>query len=138
MLVLCITFALITFGFVLPCVIDVITTPRHLFDQPSKQLWLIVTVGFWAFGATVWLLVGRREVQMRKLWDDVTQSWIAGGPDPRHPAGRPAGADYPFRSARRGRQATTTTARFVAPDDNPAFLLELERRIQGWHDGTQH
>ncbi len=26
--------------------------------------------------------------------------------------------------------------RFVAPDDNPDFLLELDRRIREWRDGA--
>jgi hypothetical protein len=25
--------------------------------------------------------------------------------------------------------------RFIAPDDNPEFLLELEHRIRGWREG---
>jgi hypothetical protein len=26
--------------------------------------------------------------------------------------------------------------RFIAPDDNPEFLLELDRRIRDWRDGA--
>ncbi len=129
MLVLCVIFALITVGLVIPCVIDIAMTPDHLFDLPSKQTWLIVGVAFWVFGSAAWLLVGRREVRMRRLWDDVTGSWVP-APQPHHPASRPR-PDYPFG---RPRQAAMVPARFVAPDDNPDFLLELERRIREWRD----
>jgi hypothetical protein len=134
MLLLCVAFALLTVGLVVPCVIDIATTPRHLFDLPTKQNWLIVVIGFWVFGAVAWLLLGRRDVRMHRLWDDVTGGWVpAREADRVHPsrAGRP---DYPFGHARRGRQASIAPARFVAPDDNPEFLLELERRIRQWRD----
>lgn len=136
MLLLCVAFALLTVGFVVPCVIDVATTPRHLFDLPSKGTWVVVTATFWVFGAAVWLLVGRREVQMRRHWHEMTESWItADGTRARRPARRSAAADFPFGSARRGRQAMAA-ARFIAPDDNPEFLLELDRRIQEWREGA--
>ena len=131
MLLLCVAFALITVGFVLPCILDIAMTPDYLFDVPSKRMWLVVTGGFWVFGAVVWLLVGRRDVQLRRHWNDMTGSWAASaGRLPGHRAGRLADADYPFASARRGRQAAMATASFVAPDDNPDFLAELDRRIR--------
>ena len=136
MLVLCVVFALLTVGLVVPCVIDIATTPRHYFDLPSKQIWLTVAVAFWVFGAAAWLLVGRREVRMHRLWDDVTGSWISIQGQHRHPAARGAGYDHPFASAKRGRQAATARVRFVAPDDNPDFLLELDRRIRDWRKDT--
>lgn len=137
MLLLCAVFALLTVGFVVPCVLDIAMTPRHLFDVPSKQTWLTVAVAFWIFGAAVWLLVGRPEVRMRRLWDDMTSGWMADRQrDSGHPASRAAGADYLFGHARRGRQAAMASARFVAPDDNPEFLLELDRKIRGWHEGA--
>jgi hypothetical protein len=135
MLLLCVTFALLTVGFVVPCVIDIATTPKYLFDVPSRRMWLTVAIAFWIFGAAVWLLIGRREVRMRALWDGMTESWaLAGGHQPQHGAGWSAGEDYPFRSMRRGRQAAMAPARFLAPDDNPDFLLELDRRIREWRD----
>lgn len=128
-----VAFALITVGFVVPCVIDIAMTPRHHFDLPSKQTWLLVAVAFWAFGAAAWLLVGRRDVRMHRLWDDVTGGWALGGEHAMR-SGLPAGADYPFGSSRRVRQTAMAPARFVAPDDNQEFLLELERRIRGWRE----
>lgn len=137
MLLVCVVFALLTVGLVVPCVIDIAMTPQHHFDLPTKQTWLIVVVAFWAFGAAAWLLVGRREVRMHRLWDDVTGSWIPGPSyDRRHPAGRLTGSGYPFGNPRRERQAAMARVRFIAPDDNPDFLLELDRRIREWRDGA--
>src|SRR6266568_191029 len=100
MLVLCVIFALLTVGLVVPCVIDIAMTPRH------------------------------------QLWDDVSGSWVPSQGQHRHPAARGAGYDHPFASVRRGRQAATARVRFVAPDDNPDFLLELDRRIRDWREGA--
>jgi phospholipase D-like protein len=136
MLLLCVIFALLTVGLVVPCVIDIAMTPRHHFDLPSKQIWLIVAIAFWVFGAAAWLLVGRRDVRMHQLWDDVTGNWVTANGQHSHPAGRGAAADYPFASARRGRQAAMARMRLVAPDDNPEFLLELDRRIREWREGA--
>ena len=134
MLLLGVVFALLTVGLVVPCVIDIATTPTHHFDLPTKKNWLIVVIAFWVFGAAAWLLLGRREVRMHRLWNDVTRGWVpARDADQLHPSrsGRP---DYPFGNARRGRQAEMAPARFVAPDDNAEFLLELDRRIRQWRD----
>jgi hypothetical protein len=139
MLVLCVFFALLTVGLVVPCVIDIATTPKRHFDLPSRQTWLIVVIAFWAFGAAGWLMLGRREVRMHRLWDDMTGNWVPGpGADRRPPASRAAsqGPEYLLRSTRRVRQAATAPARFVAPDDNPYFLLELDRRIREWREGS--
>jgi hypothetical protein len=134
MLVLGVAFALLTVGLVVPCVIDIATTPQQHFDLPTRKNWLIVVIAFWVFGAAAWLLLGRREVRMHRLWDDVTGSWVpAREADRVHPsvASRP---DYPFGPARRGRQAEMAAVRFVAPDDNEEFLLELDRRIRQWRE----
>ena len=137
MLLLYVTFALLTVGLVAPVVIDIATTPKHLFDVPSKRLWLAVAICFWVFGAAVWLLAGRREVQMRRLWYGMTESWArSSGQELRHSAGWAEGSDYPFGNPRRGRQAAMAPIRFVAPDDNPDFLLELDRRIRDWREGA--
>jgi hypothetical protein len=129
MLVVCVVFALITVAFVIPCVIDIAMTPDYHFDLPSKQTWLVVAVAFWVFGAAAWLIVGRREVRMQRLWDDMTGSWVP-ALQSQHPAAR-SRPDYPFA---RPRQAAMVPMRFVAPDDNPEFLLELDRRIREWRE----
>ncbi|MGN6679776.1 MAG: PLDc N-terminal domain-containing protein [Streptosporangiaceae bacterium] len=134
MLLLGVVFALLTVGLVVPCVIDIATTPRHHFDLPTKQNWLVVVIGFWVFGAVAWLLLGRREVRIRRLWDDVTGSWVPAHETDRLRPSRMDRGDFLFGQSRRGRQAAIAPARFVAPDDNPEFLLELERRIQMWRE----
>ena len=72
MLLLCAIFALLTVGFVVPCVVDIAMTPGGHFDVPSKQTWLIVATAFWVFGAATWLLIGRRDVRMRAACDEVS------------------------------------------------------------------
>jgi hypothetical protein len=138
MLLFYVVFALITMGFVVPCVIDIAMTSRHDFEQPSKRMWLLVVVAFWAFGAVVWLLVGRRDVRMRQMWHDVTSSRAFGQQEAlrRHPAGRTADDGYQFADAILQRQAAAPPVRYLAPDDNPHFLLELDRRIREWRDGV--
>src|SRR5258708_21830994 len=133
MLILGVVFALLTGGLVIPCVIDIAMTPSHQFDLPSKQSWLIVVIGFWVFGAAAWLVLGRKDVRMHRLWDDVSGSWVsAGGHDRVHHATRGGRPEYPFGSSRRGPQAAMAPARFIAPDDNPELLLGLDRRIPLW------
>jgi hypothetical protein len=132
MLLLCAVFALLTVGFVIPCVIDIAMTPGSHFDVPSKQTWLIVAVAFWAFGSATWLLVGRRDVRMRAACDEVSDGLMFGdeGGLWSSPSRRTGLRD---RSGirRRERYQMTAASRFVAPDDNPDFLLELDRRIRG-------
>ncbi len=135
MLLLGVIFALLTIGFVVPCVIDVARTPRYEFDLPTKQTWLIVIVGFWVFGAAAWVLVGRRDLRIRRAWNEMTMLWTFGPEQAarRHPTGR-AWEQAPRRDVRQLRAPAVAPVRFIAPDDNPAFLLELDRRIRGWRE----
>jgi hypothetical protein len=137
MLLLSVAFALITIGFVAPCLLDVARTPQHDFDLPAKTTWLLVIVAFWAFGATAWLLIGRRDLRARRMWDEVAgsqppgQQWALR----RHPAGRaPDGTGFQITDAVAGRRSAAPAARFVAPDDNQDFLVELDRRIREWRE----
>jgi len=137
MLLLVAVIALLTVGFVVPCVLDLAMTPSHLFDVPSKKTWLTVTIAFWAFGAAIWLLIGRREVRMRAVCDEVSDGLLFA--DERGLWAAPArGAGLRSRSgnSRRDDQVTMAPMRFIAPDDNPDFLLELERRIRDWRQGS--
>lgn len=133
MLVLGVIFALLTVGFVVPCVIDVARTPSYEFDLPSKQTWLIVVVAFWVFGAAAWVLVGRRDLRIRRAWNEMTALWAFGpGQAPGRAPVSQAWSGGSQRSGRRVRESALAPMRFVAPDDNPAFLLELDRRIRDW------
>src|SRR6266568_697898 len=105
MLLLCVVFALVTVGFVVPCLLDIARTPQHDFGLAAKQTWLLVVVLFWVFGAAAWVLIGRRDVRSRQLWSNPH-----GGPGSarqhafrRHPAGRHAG--FQFADAVLGRRA---------------------------------
>ena len=130
MLLLCAVFALLTVGFVIPCVIDIAMTPGNHFDVPSKQTWLIVAVAFWVFGAATWLIVGRRDVRMRAACDEVSEGLMFADDGGLWSSPRRTGLrDRPSLLSRE-RYQMTAPPRFVAPDDNPDFLLELDRRIR--------
>ena len=131
MLLLCAVFALLTVGFVVPCVVDIAMTPRSHFDVPTKQTWLIVAAAFWVFGAATWLLIGRRDVRMRAACDEVSDGLMFDDEGGLWSSPRRATGLRDRSGLRRGeRYQTAAPARFVAPDDNPAFLLELDRRIR--------
>jgi hypothetical protein len=136
MLVLGAVFALVTVGFVVPCAIDVATTPSRLFDIPTKRTWLIVAVGFWAFGAAVWLIFGRREIRLRAVCDELAQSWGTDGSSGRNGPGllsassHPTGPNRRPSLRRRPPPMATMSMRLVAPDDDPEFLLALDRIIR--------
>ena len=136
MLLLVAVIALLTVGFVVPCVLDLAMTPSHLFDVPSKKTWLVVAIAFWAFGAATWLLIGRREVRMRAVCDEVSHGLLFS--DERGlwtPPARGTGLRSRPGIGKRD-QVATAPMRFIAPDDNPDFLLELERRIRDWREGN--
>jgi len=135
MLLLCAFFALLTVGFVIPCVIDIAMTPSNHFSVPSKQTWLIVAAAFSVFGAATWLFIGRRDVRMRAACDDLSDGLMFAddGGLWSSPSRRTGLRDRPGL-LRRERYQTTAPPRFVAPDDNTAFLLELDRRIRDWRE----
>jgi hypothetical protein len=138
MLVLCAVFALLTVGFVIPCVIDIAMTPSDHFGVPAKQTWLIVGTAFWAFGAAAWLLVGRRDVRMRAVCNEVSDGLLFADESslwssPRHGSGLGYLSGL-GRRAQPAHQTAMAAANFVAPDDNPDFLLELDRRIRDWRE----
>jgi hypothetical protein len=136
MLLACAIFALLTVGFVGPCVIDIAMTPSQHFGVPSKKMWLIVAVAFWAFGAVTWLLVGRREVRMRGVCDEVSNGLLfEEGRGLWTSPSRTTGHRYGSGISQHDDQLATSRVRFIAPDDNPDFLAELERRIRDWREG---
>lgn len=133
MLLVYVAVALITLGFVVPCVIDVAMTPRHDFGMPTKRTWLLVVILFWAFGAAAWLIAGRRDVRMRQLWFEMSggRAFLAQEAHRRHPAARRiTDMDHQFVDVVTGRFTGIGRTVFVAPDDNPEFLRELDRRIR--------
>jgi hypothetical protein len=123
----CALIILVTVGFVLPCMLDITMTPDSEFTTFGKGTWLLIAGAFWLFGAIAWLVAGRP----RRLMRHRSNPYPAGGYGPaeamyRHPAARAAG----------GYGESVSPIDFVmaprpmGPDDDPEFLLELDRRIQ--------
>ncbi len=127
----CALIILLTVGFVLPCMLDVTTTPDSEFITFSKGIWLLIVGAFWVFGAVAWLVVGRpRRLGFLRL----SSPYPAGGYGPadallRHPAAQAAGGyNEPVGGV------AFVTPQPLGPDDDPDFLLELDRRIREARD----
>jgi hypothetical protein len=132
MLLACVLFALITVGLVVPCVIDVVTSPAWAIRTLSKPTWLLVMIVFSVFGCTAWLIAGRpRRMPLVRRAPSVGISPAEAFR--RHPAGRAMGFDLDTvqqRDVARGPRP----ARPLGPDDDLEFLQELERRINESRD----
>lgn len=128
----CALIILLTVGFVLPCMLDVTTTPDSEFITFSKGIWLLIVGAFWVFGAVAWLAVGRpRRLGFLRL----SSPYPSGGYGPadallRHPAAQAAGG----YTEPAGGTGFVTARRPLGPDDDPDFLLELDRRIREARD----
>jgi hypothetical protein len=130
----CALIILASVGFVLPCMLDITMTPDSEFTTLSKGTWLIIAGAFWVFGAIAWLVAGRP----RRLGLHRSSPYPPGGFDRaeslyRHPAARAAGG----YAEPAGAVGFIVERRPLGPDDDPEFLLELDRRIrEGREDGT--
>jgi hypothetical protein len=122
----CALIVLFSVGFVLPCMLDVTTTPDSEFTTLSKGMWLMVVGAFWIFGAAAWLIIGRPQ----RLGLPHRSRYGAGFGQAqavlRHPATQAAGGygepgTWP---------ADTGGMTPVGPDDDEDFLEELARRIR--------
>jgi hypothetical protein len=124
----CALIILFSVGFVLPCMLDVTTTPDSEFTVLSKGMWLMVVGAFWIFGAAAWILVGRP--QHLRLMHRSARYADGIGPAQallRHPATQAAGGyGEPGNWL-----AEITGPSPVGPDDDEDFLEELHRRIHG-------
>jgi hypothetical protein len=125
MLLACVLFALVTIGIVVPCVIDAATSPPWAVRSLSRRDWLLIIVACSVFGCAAWLIAGRP----RRIPLAPRRYGSVGGMGPeeafrRHPAGRALYPDYPRQDYPRGPVGP------IGPDDDPDFLLELERRIR--------
>jgi hypothetical protein len=131
MVLACLLLALFTVGFVLPCVIDVATSPPWAIRVLSRRTWLAILIVFSVAGCAAWLIAGRpRRISL--LPRRGTPAGYAIGPAEalrRHPAGRAMGLDL---EAAREQDAAFGyhRARPLGPDDDQEFLMELERRIR--------
>lgn len=130
----CALIILLTVGFVLPCMLDVTTTPDSEFTTCSKGTWLLIVGAFWVFGAVAWLAVGRPQ---RLPFLRRSSPYPAGGYGPaesllRHPAAQAAGG----YSEPSGGVNFMTARGPLGPDDDPDFLEELDRRIRESRDDS--
>jgi hypothetical protein len=137
MLLLAVLFALVTVGLVGPCLIDVAITPQQEVRRLSKRTWVLLLVFFNLFGAFAWLSLGRphgywRTQQARRLTG--ANGMGAAEALRRHPAGRAMGLDLDDLVDPAAETAAQMQARPLGPDDDPAFLQELDRRIHGGPD----
>ncbi len=130
----CALIILFSVGFVLPCMLDITITPDSEFTTFGKGTWLLIASAFWIFGAAAWLIVGRPQ---RPGFLHRSSPYPAGGFGPqealrRHPAAQAAGS----YSEPMGGVAFFAAPRPLGPDDDPDFLLELERRIREAREGS--
>jgi hypothetical protein len=130
----CALIILFSVGFVLPCMLDITITPDSEFTTFGKGTWLLIAGAFWIFGAVAWLMIGRPQ---RPSFLHFSSPYPAGGFGPaealrRHPAAQAAGGF----SETIGGVAFLAAPRPLGPDDDPDFLLELERRIREGRDGS--
>ena len=129
MVLACVLFALVTIGIVVPCVIDAATSPPWAVRALDRRDWLLIIVVGSVFGCMAWLIAGRpRRAPLRRA--------TVGGMSPeeafrRHPAGR--GLDPETYSELRP-DVIDYSSGPVGPDDDPEFLMELERRIRESRD----
>jgi hypothetical protein len=130
----CALIVLFSVGFVLPCMLDITTTPDTEFMTFGKGTWLLIVGAFWVFGAAAWFVAGRpqRPAFLRPSDPYRARGMGAAQAFLRHPAAQGAvGHGEPV-----GFLPSTADSRPVGPDDDPDFLLELERRIRETREGS--
>lgn len=125
-------FGLVTLGVVVPCLIDVAVAPDHEVRGLAKQWWVLLLVFGSVLGAAAWLVAGRPRSHARARMHWFGAEGMSGlrvqDALRRHPAGQSAenGASLSPHPVRAG-----IPVRPVGPDDDPEFLEELSRRING-------
>jgi hypothetical protein len=132
MFLLAALFGLVTVGLIVPCLIDVAVTPDDEVRLLAKQWWVLALVFLSVLGAVAWLVAGRPRRRSWTHWSHLADNTYFSPQDAirRHPAGRAMDGDREFASGGTVR-AGAIPARPMGPDDDPEFLEELARRIQG-------
>jgi hypothetical protein len=132
MLVIGMVFALLTVGFVVPCMIDAVRTPQFAIRSLSKRTWVLLILLLSVIGAVAWLIAGRPAGSWQA---PMANRPLAGLPGirrqeafRRHPAGRGDDLGFDFLA---GYQEQPDVGRPLGPDDDIDFLRELDRRIRG-------
>ncbi|SRR6266566_4775794 len=108
---------LLAIGVWLYCLVDILITSREGCRHMPKQAWLAVVALTFAIGAAGWLLIGRARTGRPRRRRRMVTAYHVAERDPRsaalarsrHPAGR---------------------ARPIGPDDDPAFLHQLDQMIR--------
>ena len=112
--------------FLLYCVLDVILTDTALIRNLPKLVWLLLVVVIPPIGGLAWFVAGRPE----------TAGLAPGSQSSRRPEGyrysTRGNPVHPHPSTRRpgGPPPPRRTTGPKGPDDDPAFLEELERRLR--------
>jgi hypothetical protein len=114
--------------------LDIAITPDREFTTFSKGTWLLIAGAFWIFGGTAWLVAGRPQ---RLSFRHRSSPYSAGGYGPaeslrRHPAAQ-SSAGYGELA---GPLAFLVAPGPLGPDDDPDFLVELDRRIREDREGS--
>jgi hypothetical protein len=123
----CALIILFSVGFVLPCMLDITTTPDSEFTVLGKGMWLMVVGAFWIFGAAAWLIVGRPQgLGLARRSGGYEGRFGQAQAVLRHPATQAAGG-YGEPGTWSG---DITEVMPVGPDDDEDFLEELNRRIR--------
>jgi hypothetical protein len=125
-------FALLTVGFVMPCLIDALRTPPFAIRSLSKQTWVLLILLLSVIGAAAWLIAGRPDGR----WHVPVMPHLDGLQGirqqealRRHPAGRHGGLG--LEEVLAGQDGRRGLLRPLGPDDDIDFLRELDRRIRG-------
>jgi hypothetical protein len=132
MVLACLIFALFTVGVVVPCIIDIMTTPPWAVRTLSQASWLMIAILLSVFGCAAWLIIGRpryRGPRLPLLSRGATAGLAIGPAEAlrRHPAGRAIAVDL---DAHDEEVASLVRRRPMGPDDDDEFMLELERRLR--------
>lgn len=130
MLVIGMVFALLTIGFVVPCLIDAVRTPQFAIRSLSKRTWVLLILLLSVIGAAAWLIAGRPAGSWQA---PMTHRHLAGLQGirrqeafRRHPAGRGDELGFDFLAG----YEEQPSRRPLGPDDDLDFLRELDRRIR--------
>lgn len=113
-------FVLFLAGCWLYCLTDAALTPSSAFPGLRKQVWIAIISVTFILGAVAWVIARYRSRSTRAV-----DSFLAAEARARHPASRSRLADPSFRALP------------VGPDDDPEFLLSLDRFISGPSDSGE-
>ncbi len=133
MLLVGVIFGLVTVGFVVPCLVDVVVTPAGELRSLTKPAWVLAIVFLSVFGAVAWLAAGRPDRRRRTLLPRHLEGAPSLGPQDalrRHPAGRAMDPGIGASPGPAALWAGQVRHRPTGPDDDPEFLEELARRIR--------